>query len=155
MKQSGLFALWLGAVVLAGGLAGCTTTSPSPNKNMASVEIAGRTMVEIFETTEQVFREASYTKAPGFVFERKGSAWDNFSYGGWSGNAVWVRIRLTLDPRGSNAWYLDGDVYMVRDRGDVSMEEEQKPWVSKRGECQKLLNQIKARLSAPSPRSGS
>lgn len=140
--------VWVGFFALSLPLLGCKTADHAGEGYQASVVIAGHDAAAIREMTTKVFLENGYQQAAGLVFEKKGSRWNSLAYGGWGGQPVWVRVRVSLRPHGPGQHVLGGDAYFIRDRGAGFMEEEQKLSVSKRGECEKILNTIKARLAA-------
>lgn len=145
----------LGLLALGSVLAGCKSADHAHEGRMASVEIVGYTATEIRAATAAVFAENGYEQPSALVFEKIGSRWDKWAYGTWSGNPVWIRIRVTLRPRGVDRHVLSCDAYLVRDRNAGFMEEEQRLVTKKRRECERLLTQIKARLeeakAAPEP----
>jgi len=138
-------------MALGAAFMGCKSADQARQGYLASVEIIGHEAAEIQEATTKVFAENGYERATGLVFEKKGSTWNSLAYGGWSRQPVWVRVRVSLRPHGASRQILGCNAFFVRDRGGDSLEEERKLWMSRRGECEKMLNQIKARVESQRP----
>lgn len=151
MRRSLPATVWLGFLALDAALMGCKSADQAHQGYLASVEIVGHEAAEIRQATTKVFAENGYERVAGLVFEKKGSTWNSLAYGGWSRQPVWVRVRVSLRPHRTGRQVLGCDAYLVRDRNGDFLEEERKPWVSRRGECERILNQIKARLELQQP----
>jgi hypothetical protein len=132
-------------------LTGCKTTDLADSGHMASVEISGRDEVEIRAMTAAVFLANGYEQTGPLIFEKRGTAWDTAAYGAWSGSAVWVRMRVTMDLPEENRCVLGCDAYQLVDRNQWMETQEQKFFFEKRGDCKKLLNEIKTRLASLDP----
>jgi hypothetical protein len=70
---------------------------------------------------------------------------DNVAYGGWLGS-VWVRVKVSATPVAETVCRLQCNAYFVQDKGSA-LEEEQKMKHAHRGEYQKLLEEVKQRLT--------
>ena len=140
-----------GFALLAGiaGLTGCKSTDSADSGNMASVNISGHTDAEIKQAAAKVFLWEGYQQVNPLTFEKQGTSWDKMAYGGWSGNPVWIRMRINVAPAEAGQSILACDAYVVIDRGEGSMEEEKKLFTSYRSECKKILDQTKVRLDSP------
>src|SRR5262245_53514906 len=144
IQQSGRMIL----VILVCALVGCKSTDLAKENRLASVLITGSTDEEIRKAAKEVFIANGFEQeAAGLTFEKKGSDWDTAKYGGLSGNAVWIKMRLHLNSRGPGIYALGCDAYIVTDRHVELMEDETKLKIGKREECLNLLNQIKGRLA--------
>jgi hypothetical protein len=136
-----------------GFITGCQSAATGGSHSFASVIIENHTMDEIREVAIAVFSENFYTtKVSGpdiLVFEKAGSTMDNVLYGGW-GPDVTLRVKLYISSASSLSYQLTAQAYMVREAGDIRIEDEQRMTKLRRGPYQKLLEQIKARLEAAS-----
>lgn len=130
-------------------LAGCKTTDTANSGYMASVEISGHRENEIRAMTAAIFLASGYEQTGDLIFEKKGSAWDTAAYGGWSGNAVWVRMRVHLAMLDDTRGVLGCDAYELLDRDQWTDAREQKFFFEKRSDCKKLLDEIKTKLDSP------
>jgi hypothetical protein len=132
--------------------AGCHSTGHSGKDYFASVIIHGNTPGQISEVTSEVFQHAGYEVAKGgpmrLVFEKEGSSMDNFAYGNWMDTRVWERVKITLDAIADETFRLEGQAYMLRDRGGM-LEEEVKLSGMHGHKYQLLLDQVAARLHQP------
>jgi hypothetical protein len=131
------------------GLTGCQSTDQADSGDMASVKVSGHTDAEIKEAAAKVFLGDGYQQVNPLTFEKQGTRWDKMTYGGWSPNPVWIRIRINVTPAEAGQSTLACDAYAVVDRGEGSMEEEKKLSVSYRSECKKILDQTVVRLDSP------
>jgi len=135
-------------------LAGCATADQAHTGQLASVEVGNHSYAEVREATIAVFLANGYEQGVGLVFEKKGSLAASAIYGGWSANAVWTRIKVAITTDAAGQYVVGCDAYLVKDRNEWILEEEQKNFVSKRSECERLLKLIKTRLeTAPAPSS--
>ena len=130
-------------------LTGCQSTDQADSGNMASVSISGRTDSEIKQAAAKVFLWDGYQQVNPLTFEKQGTSWDKMTYGGWSPNPVWIRMRINVTPAEAGQSTLACDAYAVVDRNEASMEEEKKLSVSYRSECKKILDQTMVRLDSP------
>lgn len=144
MKVHLLFLL----AALALPLTGCKTTGAAQSSRLASVVIKGRSKAEITQAAQHMFEDNGYLAAPlksaDLVFEKQGSGMKNLLYGDWSGKPVWVRVKLYFRDLGSEGILLEGDAFLVLERGDPHFEEERK--VRRASTYQELLNKVKQRL---------
>lgn len=134
------------ALVLAGG---CQSTHPDA---FAAVLIQGNTPGQISAVAAGVFREGGYVvKRAGMnslVCEKKGSTMNDISYGNWTGNPVWVRVRTSISPVSEGVFQLECKAWLLRDRGETT-EEEIKISSYRSGPYQKLLEEVARRLGSP------
>jgi hypothetical protein len=142
-----LFGWMLLAVVAC--LTGCQTTDQADSGDMASVEISSHTETEIRQATAATFLANGYQQADGQTFEKQGTRWDTAAYGGWSANPVWIKVKTSITSTETGRYVLGCNAYMVVDRNQAAMEEEEKLSYSHRSECKKILDQVKARLDSP------
>lgn len=138
-------------VVIAGLLTGgCQSTPPSPSTRMAWITITNRTVAEVEAATQEVFERHSFqggrTEPGHFKFEKPGSRWDQFTYGGWIDPNVWRRVMVTVKPLDERTVLVDCDAYLVRFHGDYRFEEVQKLGRRHRRPFQDLLDEIQDRF---------
>ncbi len=151
MKQT--FRLITGPFLLTVALvlAGCRTpdTDQTNSGQMASVEVAGHSEVEILRVLKATLVDNGYEHMQDLVFDKKGSVMDTAFFGGWDSGGVWIRLKLTVDPAPSgNSNYVIGcDAYRVIAHNQGVMEEEKKTRHSNRAECARILQAIKDRLA--------
>ncbi len=107
------------------------------------------TDAEIKQAAAKVFLWEGYQQVNPLTFEKQGTSWDKMAYGGWSGNPVWIRMRINITPGEAGQTILACDAYAVVDRGEGSMEEEKKLFTSYRSDCKKILDETKVRLDSP------
>jgi hypothetical protein len=141
--------LWL-VLCVAMFTPGCQSPQGGSSNRMASVMIANRSREEIATVTKDVFRAHSYQilrNGPDeYVFEKEGTGMNTFVYGGLSGEAVWVRVKLVLHEQSPGETLVECDAYIIRGHGNKFFEEEQKLPKFQHGPYQELLDQIKMRL---------
>ena len=97
-----------------------------------------------------VFRTHGYetvqSGSTNLVFEKKASAWSNFTYGNWGDEAaLTLRVKTDIVAVGEQAFMLECQAFMVRDRGR-STEEEIKLSNVKRHSYQEILDEVAKRL---------
>jgi hypothetical protein len=135
---------------------GCKTDPDRARSGqMASVEISGHSEAEILRAMKDVFESEGYEHMEGLTFDKKGSMWDTAAFGGWNSGGVWIRLKASVDPApdGMEGHYVIGcDAYRVVGRNEGVMEEEKKTRYSNGAECQRILDEIQARLAAAAPR---
>ena len=100
-----------------------------------------------------VFRNHGYetvqSGATNLVFEKKASTWNNFTYGNWGDEAsLTIRVKTNIVPVGEQAFMLECQAFIVRDRGR-STEEETKLSNMKRHSYQEILDEVAKRLQPP------
>jgi hypothetical protein len=141
--------------LLAGGLTlGCRSTSQPPEARFASVTITNRPREQIRETTLRVFGEAGYATAglvflDEMVFERRGGTGTKLAYGNWMGGTpVWVRVKAKIVPVTPGVFRLQCNAFVVRDKGDLRIEDETRLANYRGGPYQKLLNEVRLRLES-------
>jgi hypothetical protein len=128
MKRNPLpIQMLLGAVCAVFLGAGCRSTHPSDPDQFASVDIQGCTPLQIRLATVQVFQDSGYQVSEAtpakLLFEKKGTGMNNFAYGNWMEQPVWVRVKAAIVPLSEARFRLQCDAFMVRDRGGATEEE--------------------------------
>jgi hypothetical protein len=146
-----LLAVW----VCLGVGSGCRTADIPPEARFASVEIRGNTPGQIAQAAAEVFREEGYevmsSEPDNLIFEKKASGLNNFAYGNWTENKVWVRVNAAIVPVSEMTFRLQCQAHLLRDRGEP-LEEEIKVSRLRRGGYQKLLDEVSERLRGrPNP----
>jgi hypothetical protein len=145
--------IWLGATLLlifALGAVGCKSNTPY-SASFASVEVKERTPKEIYNAIVAVFKEDGYTLAAKtsefLVFEEEGSRMDKLAYGSWVGETpIYVRVKVSMVSLAEeNAWRIQCNAYMVRDKGAM-LEDEVKLPNRRSKPFQNLLDKVADRL---------
>ena len=138
--------LALGAV----SLAGCQSAKEPGSMSHAAVQIQGRSLADIQQTTTAVFREESYaltTASPeAMIFERPGSRQDALKWGGWSGQGVTMRVKVRLTEMLDGGYLLQADAYAVQNSDDPFFQSESRNILLNRRPYQKLLDEAARRL---------
>jgi len=134
---------------LALSLTGCHSHPPAPKQETSELVIHGNTPGQIRRVTEQVFVEKGYEsmhndKTGLMVFEKKGTKWETLAYGDWSGS-VWVRVDVSLEPAGEEAFRLAYKARLLEDRGETTEEEVRMAHINNRP-FQEILAEIGKRL---------
>jgi hypothetical protein len=146
--------LFLTAVIGLLALTNPGCKSPGPKKpssrSMTSIALEGPTTEEIRQASLDVFKEdlwkPVYAGPNNLVFEKRGSWFNDLSYGDWGGADVWIRVKLGIKPYGVQSHLLECDAYMVREHDNAFFEEEQKVLWFKKGPYKKMLARIQAKL---------
>ncbi len=148
-KLSGLgFAL--GIALLA---AGCRLGQPA-EASFASVQIKGKTPVQICQATAAVFMEDGYQVArlqpQDMVFQKQASQGTSLAYSGVSdtyyGNLTVVRVKAQVVSLTEGNCRLQCKAYMVRDAGDSFFEDESALLNIRSRPYQSLLSKVADRL---------
>jgi hypothetical protein len=131
--------------------AGCKSTDKPESARFASVEIRGNTPGQIRDVVVAVFQEHGYilarTGMTKFVFEQKGSSWNNLAYGNWIGDTpIWIRVKVAVVPVVEATYRIECHAFMLRGRGE-STEEEIRITGLHSGPYQKLLDEVAGRLN--------
>jgi len=130
---------------------GCQSAGKSSGTRFAWVEIQGNTPGQINGMVVDVFGSHGYETvqngSTNLVFEKKASSWSNFTYGNWGDEAsLTIRVKTNIVPVGEQAFMLECQAFMVRDRGR-STEEEIK--LNKKQSYQEILDEVAKRLRPP------
>jgi len=132
------------------GLVGCQSAKQPGSTSHASVQIQGRTVAEIQQTTTAVFREEGYGLALSspseMIFERPGSRRDALKWGGWAGQGVTMRVKVRLSEMLDDNCLLQADAYAVQNSDDPFFQTESRNILLNRRPYQKLLNEVAKRL---------
>ena len=137
-------------VLLAPAISGCRSVGKPNSASFASVEIKGRTAVEIRDATVAVFREEGYTPVVAgtseLVFEQEGSRMNKVAYGDWvGGSSVYVRVKAAIVPLSDTEHRLQCTAYMVRNKG-TGIEDEVRLANVRSGPYQRMLNKVAKQL---------
>jgi hypothetical protein len=132
---------------------GCSTAARGGPSNFASVVIDGHTSDEIRRAAIDVFTSHYYTTAMGgtdtLVFEKAGGGMDNLLYGGWSPGEITIRVKVHLSSSGPTSYLVSCQGFMVRDANDPMVEDEQQLSKMRRSPYQKLLEEVREKVSQP------
>ncbi len=143
--------LFVGLLALGlAGLLGCESTRQPGSMSHASVQIRGRSVLEIQQTATDVFRQEGYALAIStpkeMVFERPGSRRDALKWGGWSGQGVTMRVKLNLSELLEGNRLLQADAFAVQNSNDPFFQTESRNILLNRRPYQKLLDEVARRL---------
>lgn len=105
--------------------------------------------------TLKVFREKGYQvktsdKAEA-IFERKGTAMQTTTWGGWNmgGGGVWERVTVNISDFDANSQLLEAEVKLILDKGDSVFEETRDLPRRQQKPHREILNEVKSRLQGP------
>ena len=147
--------LLLGAVSAAFVGTGCRSTHSSDPDQFASVDIQGCTPFQIRAAVVQVFRAGGYQVSEAtpakLLFEKKGTGMNNFAYGNWMEQPVWVRVKAAIVPLSEARYRLQCEAFMVRDRGGATEEQVQLHHFQN-GPYQELLDKVARQLNSAEDR---
>jgi hypothetical protein len=132
------------------GLLGCQSAKQTGSMSHAVVQIHGRSVANIQQTTSAVFHEQAYALARAtpeeMVFTRPGGRRDALKWGGWAGNGVTMRVKVQLSELVAGTHLLTADAYAVQNSDDPFFQTESRNILLNRRPYQELLNQIARRL---------
>lgn len=132
-------------------VSGCQSSHEPGSNSHAHVTIAGTPLYVIQDTTEAVFRENGYRiveKHPNLmVFDRRGSKMDALKWGGWYGEGVVMRVKVSITSPAPEGHLLEARVYAVRDASDPFFADENRTMLVKRGPYRKMLEEVRRRLN--------
>jgi hypothetical protein len=138
-----LLPLALSAAVLA---TGCRSPKGQVSNRMASIIVTNRSSEQIGAAIQAVFEKHEYEEGKSeedeLVFEKKGSFMNGLVYGDWYSGGVWERIRVYQRELRPVETVVECDAYMVQQREDPLFQKERKEYKTRRGHCQKLLNEV-------------
>jgi hypothetical protein len=141
---AGLFAL--GAL----SLIGCQSARQPGSMSHASIQVKGRSLEDIRQTTTAVFREAGYslvaTSQEEMVFDRPGSRRDAAKWGGWSAEGVTMRVKAGVSKMTDGSYLLEAEAYAVQNSDDEFFRTERRNILLNRRPYQKLLDEVARRM---------
>ncbi|HWW01951.1 MAG TPA: hypothetical protein VNZ64_19785 [Candidatus Acidoferrum sp.] len=151
MKVKSHKLLFIGCLTLSlTGLLGCQSAKEPGTMSHAAVQIHGRPLVDIQETTTAVFREEGYARAAvtqqEMVFERPGTRRDALKWGGWAGHGVTMRVKVRLSGMLDGSHLLQADAYAVQNSDDPFFQTDSRNILLNRRPYQKLLDEVARRL---------
>jgi hypothetical protein len=142
---TGLFCLSL--------LSACQSAREPGGTSHAVVQINGRTLKEIQDTTAVVFGEEGYSlrsrSAAQMVFSRPGSRRDAAKYGGWSGEGVTMQVRVAFTELAGGSYRVQADAYAEQNASDPFFQEENRAMMLNRIPYRRLLDDVAKRLEKP------
>ncbi len=130
---------------------GCKSAHEPGGSSHASVQIKGKSLAEIQQTTVAVFQDDAYrltaSRPDVFIFDRPGSRSDTVKWGGLlAGETVVMRVKVAFRELGPQTWLLQADAYAVRNAGDPFFEDPTRTLILNRSPYQKLLDEVAKRL---------
>jgi hypothetical protein len=143
-----LFAI--AAVVLA---AGCRSPNPAISRRMAAIVITNQPSEHIEAAIRTVFKRNGYEEGKGeddeIVFQKPGSMMSGVVYSDWFNGGVWERIKIYQRELPPTETVVECDGYMVSGHEDPLFQKEKREYGTKKGHCQKLLNEVAEELRPP------
>lgn len=130
-------------------LSGCQTSPANASRHMAQVTLQGCSEANILRAAQKVFARHGYQHVSDLDFDKKGSFYQTFLYGGWGEGGVWIRMKASLDPDPEGGFTLGCDAFRVTEHDNGVMEEEHPAGLGYHSECVKILQEIQAALQAP------
>jgi len=150
-----LLAAWLCCVLVTGCKSTKLKTGPGAD-SLASVEVQGHTALEVARAVSETFKTAGYEAIPlpqnddlRMQFEKPAGKGASILYSDWSFKPIWYRARIRLIKTEAGSYIVTCNVWRVNDRGNPHFEEEHKLPGMQGGPYQELLEQAKAKLTAP------
>lgn len=133
------------------GVVGCQSARQPGSMSHAFVQIQNHSLAEIQEATTAVLHEAGYaltlSTSDEMVFDRLGSRWDAFKWGGWiTGQGVTMRVKVRVSEPPTGGCLLQANAYAVQDADDPLFESESRNVLLNRRPYQKLLDEVAKRL---------
>ena len=139
----GLLPLALSATVL---VTGCRSPNGPVSNRMASIVVTNRSADQIEAAIQAVFEKHAYeagkSEEDELVFEKQGTFMNGLVYGDWYSGGVWERIRVYQRELRPVETVVECDAYMVQEREDPLFQKERKEFKTRRGHCQKLLDEV-------------
>lgn len=135
------------------GFTGCQTSTGGGGGSLASVVIDGpHTPAQLQALAVQVFVDNGYyyESAMGGVltFVRQGNRVDKALYGSYFDDGVHYKVRLSIEPMGSNQHKIHCSAVTIRNMGDEFFEEERKLRKPRMRQFQTMLNEIEKRIES-------
>jgi hypothetical protein len=146
---------FLTAWLLAGMLtAGCRSPNRDISDRMASIVVTNRPSKDIEAAIRSVFDNNGYVEGRSendiLVFEKKGSFMSGVVYSDWYSGGVWERIKVYQRDLDENRTVVECDGYMVKEHEDPLFAQEKREYKTKRGHCQKFMDEVAMELAKPS-----
>jgi hypothetical protein len=143
----GLLPLALSAAML---MTGCRSPHGQVSNRMASIIVTNRSSEQIEAAIQAVFEKHAYEAGKSvddeLVFEKKGTFMNGLVYGDWYSGGVWERFKVYQRELRPVETVVECDAYMVQEREDPLFQKERKEYKTRRGHCQKLLNEVAKHL---------
>ena len=138
-----LLPLALSAAVLA---TGCRSPNRQISNRMASIIVTNRSSEQIEAAIQAVFEkheyEAGKSEEDELVFEKQGTFMNGLVYGDWYSGGVWERFKIYQRELRPAETLVECDAYMVQQHEDPLFQKERREYNTKKGHCQKLLNEV-------------
>jgi len=145
-----LLLLALAAAMLT---AGCRTPKASVSNHMASIVVTNQSSERIDAALRAVFKNHGYEEGKAeedeMVFEKQGSFMSGLVYSDWYSGGVWERIKIYQRELHPTETVVECDGYMVSEHEDPLFQKEKKEYKTKKGHCQKLLDEVAKELKRP------
>jgi hypothetical protein len=150
MKLNTKFHLLLSGLFCLGLFSACQSAREPGDTSHAVVQINGRTLKEIQDTTATVFGEEGYSvrtrSADLMVFARPGSRWDAAKYGGWSGEGVTMKVHVAFSGLSGGSYRLQANAYAEQNTDNEFFRDENRAMTLNRTPYRRLLDEVAKRL---------
>ncbi len=150
---------WAGKLLIFAAMiaAGCSSLNKPESAGFASVIISGQSIEKIRAAAVTVFLQNGYESFPvpagELAFQREATRREQIEYAGFAGahegEQVLIRVRLGIEPRGSDAYLLSCKAYAVCDPGQAVFETSTALFGFQSGPYQKLLDNVKGTAQQP------
>ena len=141
------FAASIVCLLLAAALAsGCKSANSNLTNRMASVLLTNLAPEDIDTAIHVVFERHEFIEGKSdddkLIFEKRASLMSGVVYSDWYSGGVWERIKVYRREIKPGVIIVECDGYMVKEHDDPLFAEEKKQYKTKRGHCQKLMDEI-------------
>jgi hypothetical protein len=152
------FAAWTGLLLLAVFFAsGCASADKPASASFASVIISNHTAQQIRDATDTVFQQNGYQamgeQGGALVYEREATGREQRDYAGFvgahEGEKVDMRVRVKIENRDANSYWLTCKAYAVCNPGQPVFETTTALFGFQSGSYQKLLDKVKGTVGLP------
>ena len=137
--------------------AGCSSLNKPASASFASVIISNQSVEKIKAATVTVFQQNGYTlmqlPTSELAFQREATRREQIDYAGFvgahQGEQVLIRVRMSIDPSGPNAYLLGCKAYAVCNPSQPVFETSTALFGFQSGPYQKLLDYVKSTVQQP------
>jgi len=132
---------------------GCRSTKPPVSNRMASIVVTNQSSEQIDAAIRAVFTHRGYEESKAedaeIVFQKPGSFMNGVVYSDWYNGGVWERIKIYQRELHPTETVVECDGYMVSGHDDPLFQKEKREYGTKKGHCQKLMNEVAQELKHP------
>jgi hypothetical protein len=152
------FTAWTGLLLFAVFFAsGCASADKPASASFASVIISNHTAQQIRDATDTVFQQNGYQamgeQGGALVYEREATGREQRDYAGFvgahEGEKVDIRVRVKIEVKDANSYWLTCKAYAVCNPGQPVFETTTALFGFQSGSYQKLLDKVKGTVGLP------